>query len=98
MYESDTLVAPQGFQFPDGQVIHWADVFNTTAGWPSVNYDFNGVMTHETGHTLSIGHYGGTWQTMHPQAGCFPPGPYCGSFMRTLAGGDINALYVLYPC
>lgn len=98
-YESDTLVAPEGWQVQatNGQwfPVHWGDVLGGwNNGWS--NLDFNGMMTHEIGHSLSLAHYSASQQTMYPVMECWTPN-YCGDWARTLGAGDINALYVLYP-
>lgn len=61
------------------------------SSYTSTYYDLRSVATHETGHSIGLGHYNSTYLTMHPSV---PPGTY---YQRTLGRGDIIGMRRRYP-
>ena len=78
--------------------IYDADIYTNTAydfyssGESSCSgeYDINGIMTHEVGHVIGIGHSSVAGATMYPSVGACDLNP------RTLASDDIAARDDLY--
>jgi hypothetical protein len=69
------------------------DFTTTPASGCSGKYDVEGVLTHEFGHTVGLGHVSEAsypWMTMSTTEG------FCDSSQRTLGKGDIHALDLLY--
>lgn len=83
---------------PGDDRIYDADVYTSTShqfyssGEPqcSGEYDINGVMAHEVGHVIGIGHSNVNGATMYPSV------QSCNTANRTLAQDDINAKNDLY--
>jgi hypothetical protein len=78
--------------------IYDADVYTNTAiqmyssgeSGCSSEYDINGIMVHEVGHVIGIGHSGVSGATMYPSISA------CNTSARTLASDDIAARDNLY--
>ena len=78
--------------------IYDADVYTNTAvqmyssgeSGCSAEYDINGIMVHEVGHVIGIGHSNVSGATMYPSISA------CNTSARTLATDDINARNDLY--
>lgn len=78
--------------------IYDADVYTNqthqyySSGEPSCSgeYDINGIMTHEVGHVIGIGHSNVTGATMYPSVSACNTGP------RSLEADDIAAKNDLY--
>ena len=78
--------------------IYDADVYTNTSiqfyssreSGCSAEYDINGVMTHEAGHIIGIGHSSVSGATMYPSVSACNTGP------RSLASDDIAARDDLY--
>jgi predicted Zn-dependent protease len=78
--------------------INDADIYTNTAqqyyssGEPSCSgeYDINGIMTHEVGHVIGIGHSNVAGATMYPSVSA------CNAGNRTLESDDIAAKNDLY--
>ena len=78
--------------------IYDADVYTNTAqplyssgeSGCSGEYDINGIMTHEVGHVIGIGHSSVSGATMYPSISA------CNTSARTLASDDIAARDDLY--
>ena len=78
--------------------IYDADVYTNTAqplyssgeAGCSGEYDIDGIMAHEVGHVIGIGHSSVSGATMYPSVSA------CNTANRTLASDDINAKNDLY--
>lgn len=78
--------------------IYDADVYTNTAiqmyssgeSGCSAEYDINGIMVHEVGHVIGIGHSNVSGATMYPSISA------CNTSARTLATDDVNARNDLY--
>ena len=78
--------------------IYDADVYTNTAqplyssrvAGCSGEYDIDGIMAHEVGHVIGIGHSNVSGATMYPSVSA------CNTGNRTLAADDINAKNDLY--
>jgi predicted Zn-dependent protease len=78
--------------------IYDADVYTNTSvalyssreSGCSAEYDIDGIMTHEVGHVIGIGHSSVSGATMYPSVSACNIGP------RSLATDDINAKNDLY--
>ena len=78
--------------------IYDADVYTSTShqfyssreSGCSSEYDIDGVMAHEVGHVIGIGHSNVSGATMYPSVSA------CNTANRTLASDDINAKNDLY--
>jgi hypothetical protein len=77
--------------------IYDADVYTNTAQPMSSSgescsseFDIDGIMAHEVGHVIGIGHSNVSGATMYPSVG------YCAFGVRSLAQDDINAKNDLY--
>ena len=83
---------------PGDDRIYDADVYTNTAvqmyssgeSGCSAEYDINGIMVHEVGHVIGIGHSNVSGATMYPSISA------CNTSARTLATDDINARNDLY--
>jgi predicted Zn-dependent protease len=79
-------------------LIYDADIYTNTrydyysSGEPSCSgeYDINGIMTHEVGHVIGIGHSNVAGATMYPSVSA------CNAGNRTLESDDIAAKNDLY--
>ena len=78
--------------------IYDADVYTNTSvqlyssgeSGCSAEYDVNGIMVHEVGHVIGIGHSNVSGATMYPSISA------CNTSARTLATDDVNARNDLY--
>lgn len=93
----------QWFSTADGHILESDVHFNLTEGWSTTGQagraDVQGVVTHELGHFMGIGHSteteatmasGPTWFSVHPRLEETVE-------MRTLHDDDIEALSTIYP-
>ena len=81
-----------------GNTIYDADVYTNTSvalyssgeSGCSAEYDINGIMAHEVGHVIGIGHSNVSGATMYPSVSA------CNTGNRSLATDDVNAKNDLY--